>query len=46
MSPMIADFTWGEFVIGVTVSFLVYVVLPCVILFFVIRTIVRAWKKK
>jgi len=45
-SPIIADFTWGEFVIGVTVSILVYVALPCVILLFVIRAIVRACKRK
>jgi len=46
MSPILADFTWGEFVAGVTTAFLIYVALPCVILFFVIRAIVRAWKKK
>ncbi len=41
MSPMLADFTWGEFAIGVTVAFLVYVALPCTILFFVVRPLTK-----
>ena len=46
MSPMLADFTWGEFAIGVTVAFLVYVALPCTILFFVVRAIIRRFRRR
>jgi hypothetical protein len=43
---MIADFTTSEFIIGVTVTLLVYVMLPAAVLFFLTWAIIRKCRRK
>ncbi len=46
MSSIIADFTWSEAAVALAICFVVYILIPGVILFFVVRAIVRRHRKK
>ena len=45
MIPILAEYTWWDSGFGVTFSFLVFVILPLTLVYYLVKTIVK-WRKK
>jgi len=44
MIPTLAEYTWWDSGFGVTSSFLVFVILPLTLIYYLVKTIVK-WRK-